>query len=182
MLRRLSLAVLAVAVALVAAGSTAGQNPKFVLGQVQLEYAGTVTPPETRCIGGEPTELPFPYLPCTDGTRRILGRSEVQTWWPVNPSPSVAGLLTEGEITFVVNCNFNSGYRGPCWGTFVWEVPGVGTWEGQWTAPVMDLFTYESRLSMVGFGQGGAIDGKQLKFDGGSAAGEYYITGSVRIH
>ncbi len=45
----------------------------------------------------------------------------------------------------------------------------------------MDLFTYESRFSMVGHGVGGTIDGKQLKFDGGSVPGDWYITGTVRI-
>jgi hypothetical protein len=180
MLRRLSLAALAVA--LVATGSTAGQNPKFVVGQVMLGFDGTLTRAELKCVGGEPTGLEFPSLPCTEGTRRVFIRSEVQTWSPVSSSSSVEDLLTPGTITLVANCNFNSEYRGPCWGTFTWDVEGVGTWEGQVTSPLQDLMTYESRFSMVGFGRGGAIDGKQLKFDGGSAPFDYYITGTVRIH
>jgi hypothetical protein len=177
MLRKTSLVI--VAVALGAAASAVGDGPGFVVGQAQLGYVGTVAPPEVKCAGGEPTGLPFPH--CTEGTQRILGRSEVQTWEPAFLTPNLQPLLG-GPITFVVNCNFNAAYRGPCWGTFTWDIPDVGTWEGQWTAPVMDLMTYESRLSMVGFGRDGAIDGKQLRFDGGSAPGDWYITGTVRIH
>lgn len=95
-------------------------------------------------------------------------------------SDPVASLLN-GPLNFVVNCNFNADYRGPCWGTFRWEAAG-GRWEGHWTAPVMDLMTYESRLSMVGFGEGGALDGKQLKVDGFSNPGDWYITITARIH
>jgi hypothetical protein len=166
-------------------GSTATEAPSSRGGSTPARIQASISgfsenthgrrpPPGNRCTGSSRARA-------QRWTRRILGRSEVQTWWPVNPSPSVTELLTPGEITFVVNCNFNSEYRGPCWGTFRWATAD-GTWEGQWTAPVMDLFTYESRLSMVGFGQGGAIDGKQLKFDRGSAAFDYYITGSIRIH
>ncbi len=166
-------------VALVAAPAllVAGENPRFTFGDGQIGFVATVTPGEVRCIGGEPTGgMPQ----CTEGTQRIFGRSEQQTWWPVSLSPSVAEALT-GPITFTVNCNFNAQYRGPCWGTFVWEPEVGGTWEGQWTSPVMDLLTYESEISMVGFGQGGEIDGKQLKVDGYSNPGDWYITVNVRI-
>ena len=40
-------------------------------------------------------------------------------------------------------------------GAFEWNIPSVGVWEGTWTAPVVDLMTYESELSMVGHGVGG---------------------------
>ena len=115
------------------------------------------------------------------GDAHILGRGEVQSWWPFVLAPQVEPLLT-GPITFVVNCNFNAQYRGPCWGTFTSDVPGVGRWEGSWTAPVMDLLTYESRMSMVGHGSGGEIAGTQMKFDGGSAPYEWFVSGNVRIH
>jgi len=156
----------------------AGQNAKFTFGGIQIGYAGTLVVPQVRCEGGVPTpEGPFP---CSEGTKRVFGRSEAQLWYPNAPTENVAPLLN-GPITFVVNCNMDGQYRGPCWGTFEWDVPGVGVWEGTWTAPVMDLVTYESQVSMVGHGVGGAIEGKQLMFDGSSAPWEWYITGTVRI-
>ena len=158
----------------------AGGNPKSLSGETQIGFLQTAIPPDLRCIGGEPTNLPFPYLPCSEGTRRVLARSEEQIWFPAYLSDSIAALL-DGELKFVVNCNMNASYRGPCWGTFEWTVPGVGVWEGTWTTPVMDLLTYESKLSMVGQGVGSEIDGKQLKVDGGSAPWDYYITADVRI-
>jgi hypothetical protein len=171
--------IVLVAILAAAAGLVrAGEKKVFVVGDVQLGYMGTTVPPQIRCIGGELTGLPFPQ--CSEGTQRVFGRSEVQTWGPVNPSESVVSLLN-GLITFVVNCNMNASYRGPCWGTFEWDVPGVGIWEGTWTAPVMDLMTYESQISMVGHGMGGDIDGMQIKLDGGSAPGDWFITATVRI-
>jgi hypothetical protein len=106
------------------------------------------------------------------------GRNEVQTWVVVPPAPDELN----GPITFVVNCNFNASVRGPCWGTFEWTLASGAKWQGSWTSPVMDLLTYESRMSMVGVGEGGAIDGRHLRFDGGSAPGEEYISGTIRIH
>jgi hypothetical protein len=144
----------------------AGENPKFVTGEVLLGYVETTVPPQMRFMG----------------TQRISGRSEVQSWLPYSEEENVpVSPLIAGPITFVVNCNFDSNLRGPCWGTFEWHVPGVGTWEGTWTAPVMDLMTYESEISMVGHGMGGEIDGKQLKLDGGSAPGDFYIKATWRI-
>jgi hypothetical protein len=177
MLRRaLLIGVVGLAAAALSSGVAADQKHRTVQGKAQLGYFDLVSPPETTCVGGQLTQGT-----CSASTKWILGRLEVQTWEPVYLSHSVKKLLN-GDITFVVNCDFNAEYRGPCWGTFEWDVPGVGKWQGYWKAPVMDLLTYESRLSMVGVGQGGMIEGKQLKFDGGSAAGEYYITGSVGIH
>lgn len=46
----------------------------------------------------------------------------------------------------------------------------------------MDLLTYESRMSMVGHGSGGETAGTQMKFDGGSAPYEWFVSGNVRIH
>jgi len=176
MLKRLTLLV---TVLVAAAGlQVAGQHSNFSVGEVQLGYLETVVPPLIRCVGGELTGLAFPH--CSEGTQRIFGRSEVQSWVPVDPSAAVAPLLS-GPITFVVNCNMNADYRGPCWGTFEWSVPGMGTWEGTWTAPVMDLMTYESQISMVGHGIGGEIEGKQIKLDGGSDPGDWYIAATVRI-
>lgn len=181
MLKKMALAVLVIVACPVALG--AGHNPKFIVGDGLLGYVEQVMPPQVlRCLGGEPTGLSSPYLPCTEGTHRIIGRDELQIWGPApdSLSESVAELLN-GPLEFTVNCNFNAQYRGPCWGTFSWDVPGVGTWEGQWVTPVMDLMTYESELSLVGFGVGGEIDGKQLKVDGYSNPGDWYMTFTARI-
>ena len=171
---------LVVALAIVSVGpAAADQHPKFIVGDAQIGYMQTVQPPEIRCVGGQPTGLPFPM--CSEGTKRIIGKKEVQIWGPGVMSDSVRAML-DGPITFVVNCTLDANYRGPCWGTFEWDVPNVGKWAGFWVAPVMDLITYESQMSMVGFGVSGQLHGKQMKFDGGSAPWDWYISGSVRIH
>jgi hypothetical protein len=182
MVRRFGFVILAlVAVCgLVVAGQNQNQNPKFVFGEAQIGYVAQTTPPQLRCEGGTPTGEAFPS--CSLDTKHILGRSEVQIWMPASVSESLSPFLSiEDTITFVVNCNLDPSYRGPCWGTFEWATASGDVWEGTWTSPVMDLITYESQFSMVGHGVGGAIDGKQLMFDGGSAPGDWYITGTVRI-
>ena len=167
-----------VGIALVAATPWAGENPKFVRGSGEIGWIETTVLPQIRCAGGDQL-AEFPY--CTEGTRRILARAEEQVWWPFTLSDSVAEFLN-GPITFEVNCNLDGAtLRGPCWGSFVWDVPGVGTWEGHWTAPVMDLMTYESELSMVGYGAGEGIDGMHLKVDGYSNPGDWFITLAVRV-
>jgi len=182
MAKRITLAVVVLVLVAFPVALGADHNPKFIVGSGLLAYGEEVSPPEVvRCLGGEPTGLTFPYgLPCSEGTHRIIARNEVQIWFPLSVSDDAAELLN-GEITLTVNCNFNAQYRGPCWGTFTWEVPEVGTWEGHWTTPVQDLGTYESVMNMVGFGEGGEIDGKQIKLDGYSDPGDYYVTFTARI-
>lgn len=151
---------------LLAAGSSmpaAGTPQQFIAGQGFIGWAGTTVPPQVMNAG-----------------RQVITRSEQQTWGPAGFSEPLASLLN-GPITFTVNCNFDANLRGPCFGSFTWEVLGGGTWEGRWTAPVMDLYTYESRISMVGVGNGGAINGRHLKVDGFSNPGDWYITVDVRI-
>ncbi len=181
MFKRILLGV--VVLALVSAAPAAAQqgknNDKFITGTAQLGFLETLQPPEIRCAGGEPTGLPFPQ--CTEGTNRIIGKHEVQLWAAFYPSPSVASYVG-GTIQFSVNCTMNANYRGPCWGTFRWDIGGGRLWEGSWTSPVMDLMTYESTMQMVGYGSGGNIDGKHLKFEGGSAPYDWYITGTITIH
>lgn len=161
--------------------SATAQDPRAVNGTVLLGFTQTLLAPTTTCLGGEPADQSVPpYLPCSPGTSLAMGRSEVQVWTPASPSASVEALV-DGPITFVVNCDMNGQYRGPCWGTFEWIVPGVGTWAGYWTAPIMDLVTYESRISLVGLGTGGDIDGKRIELTGASAPGDWYIASTVRI-
>jgi len=176
-------AVVCLVITLVCAAPAPAQqdknNDKFLTGDVWLGWVETLRPPDIMCAGGAPTGDVYPPY-CTPETKRIVGRNELQVWMAYYPDPSVAAFVG-GEIQFVVNCTMNSAYRGPCWGTFRWELPGGARWEGSWTSPVMDLVTFESRMAMVGFGTGGAIDGKHLMFDGGSNPGDWFITGKVRI-
>jgi len=179
MLKKAALVITLLALVMVAA--PAGDGPRAVNGQVLLGYSQTLAAPDVRCVGGEPADQTQPpYLLCSAGTTRIIGRSEVQVWMPASPSEQVAKFVN-GPITFVVNCDMNAAYRGPCWGTFEWNVPDVGTWTGFWTAPIMDLVTYESRISMVGAGSGGPIDGMQIEVVGASAPGDWYVASTVRI-
>ncbi len=173
MLKRVSLVV--VILALVAPVAASGEGPRAVNGKVLLGFTAEVGLPVITCVGGLPS---VPY--CDSNTTQVLGRLEVQTWTPASLSRSVAKFLN-GPITFVVNCDLNAQFRGPCWGTFEWKVPGVGTWTGFWTAPIMDLLTYESQLSMVGVGSGGEINGRHLELDGSAAPGDWYIASSVHI-
>jgi hypothetical protein len=177
MLRKLAFVILALVA--VSCLLVAGQNPKFTFATIQI--TGDPTPLVAAQVRCEGTKVTTTSLPCPPGTKHILGRDEQQLWFPYPSEEYPVPDVLNGEITFVINCNFNADYRGPCWGTFEWDVSGIGAWEGTWTAPVMDLMTYESEFSMVGHGVGGEIDGEQLKFDGGSAPGDYFITGTVRI-
>ncbi len=181
MFKKVTFAIMALA--LVTAVPAAAQDraaPNFasIAGEAQIGWLETLQPPDTTCIGGEPTGLPFP--PCSPGTRRVIGRKEVQLWGPGTLSDSVKKYL-DGTINFVVNCNMSGEYRGPCWGSFEWEVPGMGTWDGYWVSPVMDLITYESKMIMAGYGVSGELKGKTMRFEGGSAPYDWYISGAVRI-
>jgi hypothetical protein len=174
MMRRVAAGVLALA-----AGSGllwAGQGP-FVIGNGQMGWLETTAAPHVRCLGGELTGDAFPY--CSPETQRIFGFAEQQLWWPETLTDSVSPFLT-GPITFEVNCSFDPQYRGPCWGRFTWVVPG-GVWQGHWTAPLMDLLTYESEIHMVGTGEGGDIDGMKLQIDGSSNPGDWYISFHARL-
>lgn len=76
-LRKVALVV--VAVGLASTVATASQNPQVVLGRVQIGLAGVTSPPEVKCVDGQPADsTQFPFLPCTGETTRVIGRSEVQ--------------------------------------------------------------------------------------------------------
>ena len=168
--------VLALAFALPAAG----QDEKYpISGQIGL--VGYIQSPQMRVNGPGPEP------------KHIVARSSVQLWAPADffpqdflydtPEP-LAGPdheLLYGTVIFYVNCNFDPEQKGPCWGTFRWELSGTSWWEGSWASPLMDMSTYESLITMVGHGVGGPIDGMQLKVDGYSAPGDYFITFKARV-
>lgn len=178
MLKRTLFAAVALAVASM---GMAADNPNFALAAGQIMPVGSQQG-EITCVGGELTGLPFPSLPCTEGTHHIFIRGPLQIWAvvPGSLSGEAAGLV-DGTVTFVVNGNLSADYEGPFWGTFEWVVAGVGTWQGSWTG-WMNFITWETRMNGVGFGSGGAIDGKQLKFDATAAAGDWYMGFQARIH
>ncbi len=155
----------------------AGGPHQVIVGGGEIGFLETTVQPEIRCAGGEPIWV-FPY--CSPGTHRVIARDEVQIWAPASLADPVAGLL-DGPITFTVNCNFSPDLRGPCWGTFTWEVPDTCTWEGHWVSPIMDLMTYESEIRMEGFGDCGALGNLHLKVEGFSNPGDWYITIQARI-
>ena len=175
MLRKVALSIASLALASAAVVAAAGEERHPVAGKVLLGFAQEVSLPDVKCVPSGGTSMP-----CPPGTTNVLDRLEVQTWAPVSPSRSVARFL-KGSITFVVNCDLNAAYRGACWGTFEWKIDEGGTWAGFWNAPIMDLVTYESRLSMEGVGTGGEIDGRRLELKGASAPGDWYIASTVRI-
>jgi hypothetical protein len=178
MLKRIGFAAVALAVA---STGRAADNPNFALAAGQIMPVG-MQEGELTCVGGEPTGLPFPALPCTEGTHHIFIRGEQQNWAVVPGSLSgEAASLVDGAVTFILNGNLSADYIGQFWGTFEWTVAGVGTWQGSWTG-WMNFITWETRMTGVGFGSGGAIEGKQLKFDATAAPGDWYIAVQARIH
>lgn len=155
----------------------AGGRHEVTVGGGQIGWLGTTVQPQIQCPGGEPSG---DSTYCSPETRHILTRDAVQTWVPVSLSETVADLL-DGTITFTVNCNFDPNLRGPCWGTFTWDVPDICSWEGHWVSPVMDLMTYESEIRMEGFGDCGDLGALHLKVEGFSNPYDWYITFRARI-
>ena len=160
--------LVALVLVLAAASPAAAQEEKFTLEQFQIGYLATLVPPDVKTNGG-------------GEIAHVVVRNEVQVWGPA-PEPVAPPDAERIDPLLPSTATSTRAYRGPCWGTFEWTIVGVGSWVGTWTAPVMDLVTYESKVSMVGHGVGGEIDGKQLKFDAASAPCDWYVTGTIRIH
>ena len=148
---------------------------------------------EYTCPGGEASVYPYgPYFsggtltPCSAGSNFHM-RDREMVFQILVPDPEKAPLV-EGIMTMLVNWNWRYEsettypggnkaflYSGPMWGTFkvdletgegaTWEGTMTGNWDGE-----NNIATW----SMVGHGNGGDIDGMQIKteFVGGVFGGD----------
>jgi hypothetical protein len=163
--------IMAIASGITAVSAWAGGNFKFLMATGQIWQGPYLNPPEVVCIGGT-------YDPnsgfCTPGTRRTLLRNARSIWNFAEVQGSAASMF-QGEFRPVVNCNLNKNLQGECWGTFEAESSAGGKWEGTWCGK-FDLVNYIAVISAVGHGDGGDIDGMQMKMDAMSPGGLPYFT------
>lgn len=117
----------------------------------QILEPGTV-----RCPGNEPTGDPM--QPCPPGSR-----THIRGFKFISRVESTDSKLS-GDLTAVLNVNFDANTTGPVWGTFSTALDAGGTWEG----------TFEGRrrrvgdhwvipLHVSGQGTGGVVDGMRFK-------------------
>ena len=131
---------------------------------------GTVT-----CIGGVPMG-PF----CSPGTQRILIRGAIR-FLNYQELAGPAAPMFAGTSKFVLNCNWDQNYQGPCWGTFEWPIATMGgKWEGNFSGEV-DLLKAYVNASAIGHGDGGDLDGLQMKYDILYPGGVPYGTAILRV-
>lgn len=119
---------------------------------------GAFTSPGTvACPGTQPTGNPM--QPCPPGSRmqfRDVG------WYSrlLSSSP-----LLVGSFYNVGNNALDANGTGQVWGTFRIDLDAGGAWEGSWTAERSKVGSvWVISLRGVGHGQGGAVDGMQLRF------------------
>lgn len=129
-----------------------------------------VSPGDFTCAGGDPTGS-FP--PCTPETRHIALRGRT-TLFVYTELDGAAAAMLDGTNTVVSNCNLNASYQGRCWGSFRWEVEGLGAWEGTWSGP-FDLVANQGFYTVIAHGVDGELEGLHLSgtgaYPGGSAPG-----------
>jgi hypothetical protein len=134
---------------------------------------GTIT-----CIGGQPTGLPFPW--CTPETKRIQVRGAIR-FFNYQELAGPAAALFAGTPQYVFNCNWDQNYSGPCWGTFEWPVAAKGgKWEGNFAGEI-DLLKGFVIAVTIGHGNGGDLDGLQMKYDILYPGGVPYGTAIFRV-
>jgi hypothetical protein len=134
---------------------------------------GTIT-----CVGGQPTGLPFPF--CTPETKKILIRGAIR-FFNYQELAGPAAAMFAGASKFVLNCNWDQNYQGPCWGTFEWPIATMGgKWEGNFSGEI-DLLKAYVNASAVGHGNGGDLDGLQMKYDILYPGGVSYGTAILRV-
>lgn len=161
------LVIVLLAVAFVGApamfGYASAADKTLISGTETFDPFGLLGPPvgqildlgTVQCPGQEPTGDPL--QPCPLGSRtHIRGFTFVSRVDSLDPSLG-------GEMTVVLNANFDADSTGPAWGTFSLALDAGGVWDG----------TFEGRrrrvgdhwvlpLHVSGRGTGGAIDGAHL--------------------
>jgi hypothetical protein len=134
---------------------------------------GTIT-----CVGGQPTSLPFPW--CSPETKKIRVREAIR-FFDYQELAGPAAPLFAGTPRYVFNCNWDQNYKGPCWGTFEWQIDTKGgKWEGNFAAEI-DLLKGFVKGTVVGHGNGGDLDGLKMKYDILYPGGVPYGTAILRV-
>ncbi len=128
------------------------QNPNGGVGTM-------LDPGELTCPGTLPTANPM--QPCPVGSR-ISARGTT-----LKSRVASQDALLAGWFTITGNANFDSNATGVAWGKFRLELDACGgVFEGSWTGQrsQMEGVGWVSRISGVGLGTGGCVDGHHLKF------------------
>jgi hypothetical protein len=194
-----------IAVLLLAAGDGLAKrdkgNPNAILfsGEMNANWNVIADAGEYTCPSGEASGLPYgpgpgrTLAPCSAGSNFHM-RDREMVFDFVNLVPPEASPLVEGQVTLLVNWNWqfesaltdsNYLYSGPMWATFelvladgtTWEGTATGYWDGENSA---------ATWSMVGHGNGGDIDGMQIKAEfvgdawGGQIQGRILSPGSAK--
>ena len=164
LLKTLVVVAIAIGLSLVSAG--AEDNHKFLMATGQMCHAAYLDPGTIKCIGGsfDPTTGW-----CTPGTRKTLTRNTVSLWSSSGVAGSAASMF-QGPQTSVTNCNLDENLQGECWGTFERNIEAGGKWEGTWSGK-FDFINNIFAESAVGHGQGGDVDGLNMKTEGMSPGG-----------
>ena len=169
MKRRLLLKIFVV-VAISTGGSlipaSAGEKSKFLMATGQKWHAAYLDFGTIKCIGG--TLDPNTGW-CSQGTRRTLTRNTLSLWSSSSVAGSAASMF-QGPQTSVTNCNLDENLQGECWGTFERNIEAGGKWEGTGSGK-FDFINNIFAESAVGHGQGGDVEGLNMKTEGMSPGG-----------
>jgi hypothetical protein len=172
--------MLLTAALLLAAGATAGQQRTEIVATDDWPIDSGLSLGKIYCPGGEVVLDPFTGLPgCTPGSRTHLRDADsyscIQAFTAAGePEPRITGVGFAST-----NANFDAGYTGAVWGTWMIvptetcdlsalddpEVYWIGTWRGQRTA-VCDAggpCLWIGNLRFVGRGRGGDLQGLHFR-------------------
>lgn len=155
--------IICMALSLVSAAAFAQTPSKVPVATVKEVMTGVPSPGTLVCVGGTPATNPQ-GPPCSPGTRQVLISHRNSLFDLQEVTGSAAGLV-KGQVSVVVHCNLDGNYYGYCWGHFEWTVPEAGgKWEGTWGG-MHDLLTNTISYSATGFGNGGKLQGLQLRYE-----------------
>ena len=191
-IRTLLVGIALISLLLLAAGDVlakrhAKKGPIFFSGNTYADFAVFADWGEYMCPGGESSGLPYgppmaggTLAPCSPGSNFHM-RDREMVFNVEDIQPTEVAPLVEGLQTLLVNWNWRYEaasadetehlYSGPMWGTFK-VVLDDGTWEGTMTGN-WDGVNRTANWNFVGHGNGGDINGMQIKieFAGGAWGG-----------
>lgn len=138
-----------------------------------------ITPGTIICVHGQFTGNTL--SPCTPGTTRVHVKDQIVQMAYFNVSPLSAEPLFDGLNTLTVDCNLDADLNGKCWGKFEWPVSAGGTWQGVIHSE-QSFSSWEWKIELFGIGNGGPIEGMQLKYSSFAPPWEFVGTFISWIH
>lgn len=144
-------------------GQTSASDKTLVTGTERFDPLGLfgspigsiLDPGTVLCPGNEPTG--DPAQPCPPGSRLHIRNSTI-----ISRVDSSNPALS-GNMTVVINANFEADTTGPTWGTFSIALDAGGTWDGTFEGRrVREGNHWVAPLHVSGQGTGGAVDGMHL--------------------